>query len=588
MKSKLIKLGIVTSSLLILTGCSSYHVNKMYKDESVNIKKEIKKNKLIDSFSEVKVKDDYIKLASETTVNELLKKLSRLDGKNYYLSSNDIYVPYVEGYKGIRDFNSLKSYIEVTTNKTILVTENKLIKNAIKKVEIKDKEKIKNKLDRYRVSFGGKQVNLNDALLTVSNLTGYNFVYKGSRYSGETNTISESNTGIVDSSPESKNDSSNNISNDTKKLKSILISYTEGNVSNFLNYLETHANIFIDIDYKNKLFIVSKYKNKIMPLKINDRSIKLDSSSNDDSTSSSSIEMAFEYSIYEELEKQLKEKIKKENSISGDSNSYSISKANSTVSISATKDAMEEISKIVNKFNDDFSKNLNLEIIQIDLLVKNTNKFGLDINSDFLRNGIGFTIESGMTISETVNNKLTFTKGNSSGEGKIKNEIGYVWDVKKKTHRLRNLIPKNIDETREKSVVESISKEESSSENNEPTVTAKTEKLELGYKISLLPKISGNEVSLFYSPSEVNLDDIKKENFSGLELNLIETSSRKEKTELSLKDGEKVILSKETSFENSDMYEGMIPIKDFIVGGSKNIDLIKKETITLLSVKFEK
>lgn len=571
---KTIAIGIVVSSLLV--GCTMKQEadRKFNKQADINIEDYESKNYLVEKMKSKEVigKNEYVNVDTKKSVDTLLKNLSQIDGKFYHLQGLDMQIPSVKGYPNIKTFQELDTYIQATTNKALVIESNKYLANSIKTVRIVDKNSLKNNLDDIKINLHGKNVDLKQAFISVSRLTGFNVIYKNPSSSGAG--LNNSQEGISDFEAE-------------------LISFQEGSVSSFLKTIETTLDLYIDIDYKEKMIVVSKYEIRNIPLIVNDRDVKktkmataasgaenLESDAQEDV---GGITSQFEFGVFKELQKSLDELVANY----GGKNSAKIDESTGSVNIYATNDVMRKLTEKLETFNESFRKRVEVELTTMELLVNNNWEYGSDLSGSKTdtSNGLMAAIETALTGENLPGITLTTKHGDTATIKSLK-DIGFVSKTTTQTYKARNHTPFVIQETNLTNYVENMTSTPVQT-GDATTVTQSTEtsKIEVGLTAVVLPKIVGDEISLYFNPASTKLNSLVKEKFSNLEINIPSVNISVIENEPLLRSGDKIIIGSHSVYEDADGYKGIIPIDNFVIGGNQSKKLVKKVIIYVLSAK---
>ncbi len=257
MDNKIVFSGLVIS--LLFNGCATSN-QKANNSHPVNHNTNIKKMQNSNA-------DKYVNVEIQRPVSELLKNLGDIDGKFYHLEGNDTLIPAVKDFTTIKSFNDLDGFIQTTTGKTLLITKNKYVKNGVKSVKVIDKQilAVNNTLESTILHSEVQNLNLKGAISKISSIVGFNVVYSSDM---ETTTK-------IDEKVNTKNkaNNKNNKKQQPKKeeVKSELLkpsNFKDGTALDFLTYAETYYDIYVDINYNDKIINLSKYKNKEMILQV--------------------------------------------------------------------------------------------------------------------------------------------------------------------------------------------------------------------------------------------------------------------------------------------------------------------------------
>ncbi|WP_152632632.1 hypothetical protein [Aliarcobacter butzleri] len=570
---------------LLLVGCTMKEEadRKFNKQADINIQDYEEKNYLIEKMrsKEIIGKNQYVNVDTKKSVETLLSNLSLIDGKFYHLQGLDIQVPSVKGYPNIKSFQDLNTYIQQTTNKALVIDSNKYLANGIKTVRIVDKNSLQNNFDDIKINLQGKNVDLKSAFLTVSKLTNFNIVYKNSQAGSKD---SQNGTGAAISLGNS---------NGTSEFEAELISFNEGSVSSFLKTVEATLDLYIDIDYKEKMIVVSKYKTRNIPLIVNDRDVKkskmataasgAENLQSDTQQDIGGISSQFEFGVFKELQKSLDELTQNYNG----RNSAKIDISTGSVNIYATNDVMRKITEKIETFNDSFRKSVEVELTTMELLVNNNWDYGSDLSGSKTdtSNGLIGAIESALTGENLPAITLT-TKHGDTAKIKSLKDIGFVSKTTTQSYKARNHTPFVIQETNLTNYVENMTSTPiQTGDTTTVTQSTETSKIEVGLTAVVLPKIVGDEISLYINPASTKLDDLTKEKFSNLEINIPSINISVIENEPLLRDGDKIIIGSHSVYEDADSYKGLIPIDNFVIGGSQSKKLVKKVIVYILSAK---
>lgn len=571
---KTIAIGIVVSSLLV--GCTMKQEadRKFNKQADINIEDYESKNYLVEKMKSKEVigKNEYVNVDTKKSVDTLLKNLSQIDGKFYHLQGLDMQIPSVKGYPNIKTFQELDTYIQATTNKALVIESNKYLANSIKTVRIVDKNSLKNNLDDIKINLHGKNVDLKQAFITVSRLTGFNVIYKNPSSSGVG--LNNSQEGISDFEAE-------------------LISFQEGSVSSFLKTIETTLDLYIDIDYKEKMIVVSKYEIRNIPLIVNDRDVKkskmataasgAENLESDTQEDVGGITSQFEFGVFKELQKSLDELVANY----GGKNSAKIDESTGSVNIYATNDVMRKLTEKLETFNESFRKRVEVELTTMELLVNNNWEYGSDLSGSKTdtSNGLIAAIETALTGENLPGITLTTKHGDTATIKSLK-DIGFVSKTTTQTYKARNHTPFVIQETNLTNYVENMtSTPVQTGDTTTITQSTETSKIEVGLTAVVLPKIVGDEISLYFNPASTKLNSLVKEKFSNLEINIPSVNISVIENEPLLRSGDKIIIGSHSVYEDADGYKGIIPIDNFVIGGNQSKKLVKKVIIYVLSAK---
>lgn len=499
---------------------------------------------------------------------------------DFYAKSNNLYIDY--------DFNAKSISLSKYRQKNFNLKQNDINENGkIKVVRIVDKNSLENSFDNTSLNLQGENVDLKKALLSVSKITGFSVIYKNL----------ENGSGSSSSSSSSSSGASGGVSPTEKvddEFVSKLISFKSGTISNFLKYTEIALNVYIDIDYKEKIITISKFKSKSIPLLINNREIQKNKMASaaegaegltdgkSDTEGLGGVTSKFNYGVFNELEKSLDTILKTSDS----RNNVKIDYATGAVNINATSDVMRQITEKVETFNDSYRKQVEIELTTLEIIVNNNLDFGIDVNGQQTNNSNNIISNISTALTGETLPLATFTKNGDKATVKSLKDIGYISKVTSQTYKARNHTPYIIKSTDVTNYVENMTSTPIQT-GTTSTVTQSTEtsKLSVGLSAVVLPKIVGDEISLYINPASTRLNSMTKEKYSTLEVNIPSVNISIIENELLIKSGDKVVIGSHTIFEDSDTYKGIIPIEDFIVGGNSSKKLVKKIIVYVLTAK---
>ena len=255
---------LASAAVLIsgLTGCTTkapvdYANTRINSELNSTVITNSTDSNLAKKINETKLADTFVDINYQKTLKEVLEILGKIEGRIYFLDENseNIMVP-ISDFK-IKSVNDLKRYLETTTNKTIKITKNKYLKNMPKLVAVEDLY-YTNLLKTTKKSYQsrGKQISADALLSDFIKETGFSVVYKTEHFKSQNSR--EAGASI---------------------FAETLIDFNGDNAYDFLKYIERTYNLFTDIDYKNKLITISKYKSKHFKLAIGNVELETSTSS---------------------------------------------------------------------------------------------------------------------------------------------------------------------------------------------------------------------------------------------------------------------------------------------------------------------
>jgi len=573
---------LIAGAALFFTGCSmKEQVQSTFKEHGAKItSSELKVNSMTENIQEHSAAQAFVSTRNKS-LKEALEEVGRINGQNFILNGQNFTLPHAAGHTHITDYFTLKQYVEDTTGKTLVITNNKFVKNRVKVVRAVDKEALHADLSKTSFSLRAQDLDLRQALQHFSAQTGFSIVFTDPK--------------------QPSTDAGGVTSNSTKDFTTEMISFHGVNALQFLNYIEKSLDLYIEVDYLEKLVKIQKYKLKTIPLMIANRTISREGSSgNFDSGDSGgggdegTIQNRIEYSVYDALKNTTNEVVERINQRSGASNLVTIDENTGIVSLYATQSAMHTLESAVKNFNASYSATGRATLTVYELVVNN----GVTLGSDFSftkANG-NTNIAGETTLTSTLNSAITWASQNAAADptrsvdlvAKSLSEIGYIAKRTDYGLRIRNHVPSSARELSKTNYVKNTNTDVTSGDDPTTSTSTETEELVTGSDIMMIPKIYEDMISLYISINETTLEEMKKETFATTEINIPITKPRTIDDEFLFRDGSKKMIRHLTRFEEADKYEGIIPLKDFIIGGEKDKQIVRTELIYVLSIELDK
>ncbi len=578
---KFSKIAILTIlPLFILNSCGVKNLNK-------DFRRYVDKNYVKDSnngYLKRKVQQNiihqtYLDLSIKKSISTLLKELSAIDGHVYIFKGEDIDIePCTNSQKlHIDSFRKLNQYIQDTTNLTMIITKNRFLKNRAKIVELADLHSLESNLNKVPFYLKGS-VSINDALEEMSKLTGFSIVYK---------------TSNTPSLPQSSEPSLQNVVAQAQSGNFFEGKYTffsGTNVADFLNLLSNNFNLFVDIDYKNKLITFSKKKSKIFHVFVNNINMsgtlngqKTVSGVNGGSNSNLPISSQVNINILADLENNLKKLISKDpNSI------LSFNKTSGQIFIKTDKRTMESATKLINDFNAIFNKQIDFQLDIYEFAVTKNFTYGVSIGGKITRGKFTADTGSGRT-NELIKSIFNITKQGSQLNADVESTNKIVQLLQNTNHgyTIKNNMPYMIDLTNSKNYVKTITTTINHSVSGDTQVTTpETDTISDGTILTVLPRIVGKRIELNIEPNIITINKISKESYDGNTISLPDISTNKFKSNITLLSGERRIIGYITQYQDVSDYNGILPLNHFIIGGENNKKYIRKEIVFVVGARI--
>lgn len=591
MEKKFILLG--SMGMVLFSGCvgSSQYISQNF---SKQVKLEVNNNKFDEQNEkffqnlEIDNKEKYLDLSSIRTLRQALKELSKITGKVYYLKGSEELTLPSQDLQGSRllDINSLKKlqkYIEITTNKKLVVVnqnstnnkpnkkeyfdkikmikESKIIPNTpkVKKhkkifknlviLELKDQNKILKDFSNINFEVSGEQ-SIGDLLKTLAKITGYSIVYK---YDDSSN--NQSSTQETSFIPFSKN----------------IVFYKGNNVADFLNYLSNMYDVYVNVDPDKKLITFYKYKTKMFSLITPNISIELNDNVNTDKTIINPINDKLNYSLTEKFINSLK------NLLSSDKNSKILTTDNGLIVVKTTKNNMETIEKMFEKFNNMYSKQVKIKLELYEFLLSKNYNYGIDLNYKDNKNNFVTNYISNIIYSTMPNKYWKINMNANSNIIRFDKKYFYTFNV-------INNIPLSLDIQDKKDYLKSISTTTTSTTSTTTQTATEIGSVHQGQVLSVLARIIGNKVYIRTNLQVNTLNNMQTVNVNGTTLMLPSLSTKILPSTNILHFGDRKIIGMYETYANVKNYDGTLPLEGFIVGGTNGDKYVRKLIVVVLSV----
>ena len=611
-KNKYIKqtlLSVVT--IIAITGCSakqeSTHggFNKKFQEfTSEEFNATQAPDYVKDSIKEISNNKRHINLDNVKRLSIVLEHLANIDGKSYILSrdSEDIFLqPIKESHKlGLDSFDKLNQYIQDTSNYEIYVKKNRFLKDRVKIVAVKNKDIYKKDLSSVPFTLEGKS-SVADVVEQLRIVTGFNVIAKD---------IPQVDTeeGAQTSQLESQRLFTNNSVSEL--FENNYISFSGNNIMELLNYISNSFNIYVDVDYDNKLIVFRKLKSKMFSINLNnieysgslDVKKKIDNDVGSGGGEEKSIKTKVKLDILDSLDNSINAIL---DSVGQHNGVYTFNKTVGSIFVKADKQTMQEIALLVDNFNNVFSKQLDFQLEIYEFAVTKKFDIGIDLLStlntsnytgSILTNYVADSVLSAahdssgavpITRSQEVDGEFVSSSSTTKrkGDANIDNQTIQLLKQTRHGYIIKNSIPYYIDVTDSKSYVQSINRE-TDTETNIVTETPITSEINEGTVLSVLSKINGNSIELNIQPKIVKLNGVSEQVVGENTITLPDLTTNTFTSNIVIKDGEKKVIGYITSYEDANEYNGIVPIDNFILGGSRSKKFFRKETVYVISAKI--
>ena len=586
-----IALGV---SILLLAGCSSKgephgSFNKDFK-EFTNDKFQTTKapNYLKDSIKEISNNKKYINLDNVKRISIALEHLSNIDGKSYVLSndSEDIFLhPVKESHRlGIDSFDKLNQYVQDTSNYVIYVKKNRFLKDRVKVVAVKDKEVFKKDLSNIPFTLEGK-ASVADVIEQLRVVSGFNVIAKDIPKNDKKDLL-------LGDTRTQRLFTGNNVAD---LFENNYISFYGHNIMELLNYISNSFNIYVDVDYENKLIVFQKLKSRMFSINLNNveysGSLDVEKQINNDigqgGNDKKSVKTKVKLDILDSLDRSIKALLEKSQN---DNTVYTFNKTVGSVYVKADKQTMKEVALIIDNFNNVFDKQIDFQLEVYEFAVTKEFNAGIDLGA-----AIDTTTLTGNLATSKITNSIFNINEKSSSNGVTKSITGAKLDnkmiklIKQTRHGyiLKNSIPYYVDVTDSKSYIKSIKQETTvTSGVSQTTVTPETSEINEGTVLSVLSKVNGNNIEFNIQPKIIRVNGITAATFGDTTISLPDLSSNTFSSNVIIKNGEKKVIGYITTYEDVNDYNGIVPLDNFILGGARTKSYFRKETVFVVSAKI--
>jgi type II secretory pathway component GspD/PulD (secretin) len=563
--------GILALSLIYFSGCSS-------KDELAPTQKIMSKDNksvLMDHYkpNTIEVKKTFISFNRPKKVSELLKELSEIDGKSYFLDSKDIEVRSIPNYKAY-NFKDINNLIKNTTNYELDISKNRVVAGLPKRVEIKE-QVIATDLDR--IFFDGKKILVPSDVF--SNLSSYTRDWQ-----------------IID----------------TQDVKDVFTKQQhmtfKGSLRELIDYFARNNDLYVDYDYKNKQIIFSKYKQKEFRLKAITESIDFNNNikvdiNNDDTTSTSTtdtdnetgVKVKSKYDLMGNLEKSLK-LIVPENS----TNEYvRILQELSMVIAKTTPKKMKDIETQINAINNEAFKKLYIKVSMIEVNLDKQYQYGINWGyvKSYLTDGAVSKVVAGATngsipglTTELVQPSI-LKIANSNGVNAVFNSLNQFGDTaisfQVPVFTLNN-IPAIYDLSGKDGYVKDF-KLENTGTDGSSYLAPSQDKIASGNYLYIKPTIFDEEILISLKLVFSRLKNLEKQEFrDGQYIQTPSTDDKKVSQNIVIRNGEKIIVGGIIMRTEEKNYDGASPYNksdwNALLGVKGNVSQ-NKEIILMIEAK---
>ena len=563
MKKKLIYSLVV--STILFSGCAQRN-NALFKkqvDEGIKLSKDINISKDI---KQISLKDNFIDFSINKDLKSALRQLNTFNPDNVYILKDDsknIIFPSLSTQDSkkldINNFYKLKKFVAETTPYIIKLKTNPFRK-GVKIVEVFNKDAVKNNIEKIPISIHEK-VNLNSLLNQISRLSGFSIVFKN---------MGNTSSPITNTPPTSSKQ--NTFISMPKQFNTEYIDFSGKTIGEFLTYISNQFNLFVNIDYQNKLIIFQKYKTFSFPLIIPniEETTTASLNKNLNSTTSNTDSLQFNYS-----DNFIKNFI---NSLKAAFPNDEIYFSGGTIYAKLTKNDYESISTIINNFNNQFQKKAKIKIDVYAFLVNKNYNLGSDFS--LKTNRLNFATK---LLTNTILKAQNYSANKNIVINLNNNFLKYV-----KHYSFESTIINNIsiidDLSSEKNYIESIQTTTTTGTATSTSVQTNIGQIHQGQEFIIFPKIYSNKVFLRILFKTSALDNLEEKNIGENTIMLPTVSIKNIPINATLRYGERKIVSVIQTFANANQFKGIVPLEGFVIGGDNQHQYVRELIAVVISV----
>lgn len=596
-------------SILFFAGCVNKNSNNDY--AQFVQKKEVNQdtNYLRSSVSETTKKQEFVSIESPKSLSSVLRELEKVDGAYYDMEDvrEDFILPTSRWQ--VKSFQDLNEYLQQRAQKKLIVTANMFVLDKPKIITVVDLAKDKYDFAKLPIKKFNSSKDLASALESVAHETGFSVIFTEAQ--GTALEKQQAGSGIQIG----VNDETQQL----KWLKNKKVYIQASTVADLLESIKIAADVWIDIDYAKKTVTVSPYKVKMFKIAnigdvVLDGTLKSDAivnSATSEGTSSSTgtggsdgaTNPKVKLSLYEQLEQKCSLLVGK-NMVSGSNTGGGneelqycrVMKESADLIVSASPSRMENVEKFISNFNHHFEKQAVASLRVYEVIVNRNFSLGLDFNivgktaNDIIRfnSARASSMATGATASNITANIVGGGKFSADIFADALSNFGYVYSRNDYTLLLRNHIPASKNVRNDKEYISKINRTVTTGDNPVITETNENKVASNGIDFAAIAHINGDTVSVSLHPSITKIVDMAKQAVGNNTVTLPETSLEQLSNENFLRDGESKVIAYASFLDSADNYRGLVPIKDFILGGTSEDNFVKREVVFVLSVSIQK
>lgn len=571
--------GVSIGTILLLSGCSNKQMNAEVMDETRGLDMVGSQPILNKHYNEVINGKKYVSVETSKTIKQVLEELGEIEGKIYFLDqkSKNMLVP-TSKYK-VTTFKDFNNYIKSVSNHVLIITKNKYVKGMPKVVKVVQKAKIKNSLKNVKMDFwnnSGSGLSASDALSIVADRVGYSVILKQEDFvqDGKNTTVSTF-------------------------LKNTKINFRGRNVKDFLDYIESSYDVFVDVDYGKKVITIGKYQTKFY--KLVPPNLDLESTDEDEGSSSTGstggmsiggtgtteqTRINIEQKIKIETYKGMRDKLEKVFKNKNQNIYYSLNDENGELIVNGDSPILKRVSRIVENFNTSFTSEFRLRVYVYEVLVTRGHNLGVNLDAVIKSAGdmYGVALTTAGNAPSITDSGFSFSKTTNSGTASAfvdaLSQYGTVMTANGIDEIATNNMPIPINLTQTDEYVSAIQQNIlTGTVSNQTTVSNTNSIATSGVTMTIMPKLVGENVFLQIDYKQQRKPTLVDQKIGDNEIKLATdygiTAFKKYKK---MKLGDTRLYSV-VKYDQADLYKGIVPIQNFVIGGSTNKQKIRREIL---------
>ena len=366
------------------------------------------------------------------------------------------------------------------------------------------------------------------------------------------------------------------INADWTEPDKMLVSY-RGPLSGLLNEIASRFGIWWKYDRKEIYFYKNVTRTFVLYSLPTKHSLSVNvggSASQEGGTSELSLSSTAEIELWGNIEKAITSMIDKDSKLTIDS-------ANGTISLTSNPNDIAKVAKFINEQNARLSRQVAISVKVLQVSVKDSDTYGLDLNAAFNDGQSKFSVLSPTnTLGDEIakNLEMRVMPGNWNLQASVQalSTQGTTNLVTSGTVTTLNNKPAPIQVVRKQNYISEITKTNSGGDGNYYDVSTETEEIETGFTLDVLPRIlEHGRLLLMFHLTLSDLIDLEKVPLGGkgekddgqyIQNPIIE--SRGFTQEVALKSGESLVLTGYERVENSAEKRGVGSATNSLFGGS--------------------